>query len=109
VCIICEFAMQYIDKAIGNDKTRDKIEKVVHGVCNHLPKTVAKDCNKFVDDYADAIITILSQEVSPKEACTLLGLCKVSMMQIRGTVIKVIITYYNYEYKNGGKLSVASE
>jgi len=93
VCIICEFAMQYIDKAIGNNKTRDKIEKAVHGVCNHLPKTVAEECNEFVNDYADAIISILSEEVSPKEACTLLGLCKVSIVQIRGTVIKVIITF----------------
>jgi len=87
--------MHSIAKKIGNNKTQDRIEKVVHDVCYHLPKTVAKDCNKFVDDYADAIINILSQEISPKEACTLLSLCKVSMMQIRGTVIKVI-TYYNY-------------
>lgn len=76
--------MQYIDKAIGNEKTRDKIEKAVHGVCNHLPKTVSKECNKFVDEYADAMMSILSEDVSPKEACTVLGLCKVSMIQIQG-------------------------
>lgn len=86
VCIICEFAMQYIDKAIGNQKTRDKIEKAVHGVCNHLPKTVAKECNDFVDEYADVVISILSQDVSPKEACTLLGLCNVSMVQIQESI-----------------------
>ncbi|XP_071553220.1 prosaposin isoform X1 [Temnothorax nylanderi] len=86
VCIICEFAMQYIDKAIGNQKTRDKIEKAVHGVCNHLPKTVAKECNSFVDEYADALISILSEDVTPKEACTVLGLCKVSMIQIQESV-----------------------
>lgn len=86
VCTICEFAMQYIDKVIGNKKTRDEIEKVVHNVCNHLPKTVAEDCNKFVDEYADAVISILSEDVSPKEACALLGLCKISMMQIQESV-----------------------
>lgn len=94
VCIICEFAMQYIDKAIGNQKTRDKIEKAVHSVCNHLPKTVANECNTFVDQYADVLISILSQEVTPKEACTVLGLCKVSMIQIQGIVIEIIIMYY---------------
>jgi len=88
--------MQYIDKAIGNNKTRDRIEKVVHGVCNHLPKTVAKDCNEFMTDYADSIINILSDEVSPKKAFTFLDLCKVSIVQIKGTAIKIIITYYNY-------------
>lgn len=86
VCIVCEFAMQYIDKAIGNEKTRDKIEKVVHGVCNHLPKTVATDCNHFVDEYADVVISILSKDVSPKEVCTMIGLCKTSIQQLRGTL-----------------------
>ncbi|KAL6260537.1 hypothetical protein P5V15_008060 [Pogonomyrmex californicus] len=86
VCIICEFAMQYIEKAIGNKKTRDKIETAVHGVCNHLPKTVAKECNDFVDEYADALISVLSNDISPKEACTVLGLCKVSMEQIQESV-----------------------
>lgn len=86
VCIICEFIMQYVDKAIGNQKTRDKIEKAVHSVCNHLPKTVGKECNEFVDEYADALISILSEDVTPKEACTVLGLCKVSMIQIQESV-----------------------
>lgn len=89
VCTICEFAMQYIDKVIGNKKNRDEIERAVHGVCNHLPKTVAKDCNQFVDEYADAVISILAEDVSPKEACTLLGLCKISMMQIQGMIIQI--------------------
>lgn len=95
VCIICEFAMQYIDKTIGNNKTREKIEKAVHGVCNYLPKTVAKECNEFVDEYADALISVLAEDVTPKEACTMLGLCKVNMIQIQGIMIEIIITYYN--------------
>lgn len=86
-CVICEFVMKYIDKEIGNKKARDKIENVVHGVCNHLPKTVAKECNDFVDNYADTVIRILSEDVSPKEACRVLGLCTVSMVQIQGTEI----------------------
>lgn len=87
VCTICEFAMRYIDKVIGNEKNRNAIEKAVHDVCNHLPKTVAKDCNQFVDQYADALISILAEDVSPKEACTLLGLCQISMIQIQGIII----------------------
>lgn len=87
VCTICEFAMRYIDKVIINKKNRNEIEKVVHDVCNHLPKTVAKDCNQFVDEYADAVISILADDVSPQEACSLLGLCTVSMIQIQGMII----------------------
>jgi len=95
-CVICEFVMKYIDKEIGNKEARDKIEKVVHGVCNHLPKTVAKECNDFVNNYADIVIRILSEEVNPKEACTILGLCTVSMIKIQGT--EIIICYKFCQY-----------
>lgn len=96
LCIICEFAMQYVDKIIGNQKTRDKIEKAVHGICNHLPKTVSKECNQFVDEYADALISVLSEDVSPKEVCSMIDLCKISMVQVQGTKkSKKINLYYN--------------
>jgi len=96
-CTICEFAMQSIAKEIGNSKTRVVIERVVGGVCNHLPKTVGKYCFEFVDNYVDAIIVMLSEVVStPKESCTYIGFCKTMLMLFKGTMIKVIITFYNY-------------
>lgn len=81
-CVICEFAMQYVDKAIVNKKTKDEIEHIVHGVCNHLPKTISQECNRFVDQYADVVIEILSQDVSPHEVCSMIGLCHVSIKQV---------------------------
>lgn len=84
-CTFCEIVMQYVDKAIGEKRSRDHIENVVHNMCNHLPKTYARDCNHFVDEYGDVLITILTNEVSPKEICSLLGLCKISIKQIEGT------------------------
>lgn len=86
ICIACEYAMQYIDKVIGNEKSREKIEKMVHSVCNHLPKSLSLECNQFVDKYADAVITILSEDVSPKEVCVMVDLCKSSVPHIKGTL-----------------------
>jgi len=86
VCTLCEIVMQYIDKAIGKKNSREHIENVIHGMCNHLPKSFAKDCNNFVDEYGDVVITILTDEISPKEVCSILGLCKVSLKQIEGTL-----------------------
>jgi len=90
--------MESIAKEIGNNKTRNAIETVIRYVCKHSPKTAAKYCYKFVDDYVEAVIYILSKIVSrPKEYCTRLHFCKMSKMEIHGTVIKVLhITYYNY-------------
>lgn len=81
-CVVCEFLMQYMEKAIKNKNTKDRIEKVVHTACNHLPKSISKECNDFVDQYADIVIDLLSQEVSPKEICTLIGLCQADLQKI---------------------------
>jgi len=92
VCAICEYIMQSIAKEVGNNKTRDGIAQMVRNVCNNVRKAVAKYCYEFVDDYVDAIINILSRVVSePKESCTRLGFCKMSKVQIHGTLITIII------------------
>ncbi|XP_015120734.1 prosaposin [Diachasma alloeum] len=81
-CVVCEFIMQYVEKAMKNKSTKDTIEKVVHGACNYLPKTVSKECNDFVDQYADIVIDLLAREVSPKEVCTVIGLCQADMQKV---------------------------
>ncbi|XP_015590045.1 prosaposin [Cephus cinctus] len=85
-CVVCEFVMQYIEKSLKNKKNKDEIEKVVHGVCNYLPKTIANECNDFVTEYADIVIDLLSQEVEPKEVCTMIGLCQADMQKIQESV-----------------------
>ncbi|XP_001603446.1 uncharacterized protein LOC100119722 [Nasonia vitripennis] len=75
-CVICEFVMQYVEKAMSSRKTKDEIEHMIHGVCNHLPKHMSEKCNNFVNEYAEIVIELLAQEVSPKEICTIVDLCK---------------------------------
>lgn len=75
-CAICEFVMQYVEKAMSSRKTKDEIEHFIHGVCNHLPKHMSEKCNNFVNEYAEIVIELLAQEVSPKEICTIVDLCK---------------------------------
>ncbi|KAI4487508.1 hypothetical protein M0804_005657 [Polistes exclamans] len=76
-CVICEFVMQYVDKAMSKKKNRDEIENIVYNACKHLPRTISEECNKFVSQYVDVVIQILSEEVSPKEVCTMIDLCTV--------------------------------
>lgn len=81
-CVVCEFIMQYIEKAMKNKSTKDKIEKVVHEACNYLPKTVSQECNDFVNEYADLVIKLLSENISPKEICTMMKLCQADMQKM---------------------------
>lgn len=85
-CVICEFTMHYIDKVLGNEKERSKIEKAVLEVCNHLPKSVSQECNQFVSKYASAVIDVLTKDVKPKQVCSMLGLCSLYIQEIKASV-----------------------
>lgn len=74
-CVICEFAMARIDAMLKDKPSEEQIKAVVHRICDHLPTSVRPQCNKFVDQYADLVISLLAQELDPKEICTELKLC----------------------------------
>ena len=78
VCVMCEFALARIDAMLKNNSTEEEIKTVVHNICNHLPKSVSPQCNKFVDQYADLVITLLAQEIDPKKVCAEMHLCNKS-------------------------------
>lgn len=75
-CVICEFAMARIDSMLKDKPSEEQIKAVVHRICDHLPNSVRPQCNKFVDQYADLVISLLAQELDPKEICTELKLCQ---------------------------------
>lgn len=83
-CIICEGIMQYVEKVMNSRSSKDEIEHLIHGVCNHLPQHMSIKCNNFVNEYAEIVIELLTQEVSPKEICTIVGLCKAEATKIEG-------------------------
>ena len=87
-CIVCEFFMQYIDKAMRKKSTKEEIEKIVHSACNYLPKVSSQECNGFVDQYADVLIDLLSSEVSLQEACTMAHFCGKTMQRLQGIYLK---------------------
>lgn len=86
-CEICEVVLQYLVKAIENRKSKAEIEKALHEVCDELPKHYAQKCDKFVDEYAEIVIQLIAQDISPKQACQMMGLCDSTMTTdlIKGT------------------------
>ncbi|GBP82642.1 hypothetical protein EVAR_48523_1 [Eumeta japonica] len=81
VCVICEFVMKEIDDEIKDKHNEDEIKRIVHNVCNHMPKSVRANCDQFVDKYADLIISLLAQELDPAEVCEELKLCDPELLQ----------------------------
>ncbi|ALC46354.1 Sap-r, partial [Drosophila busckii] len=73
-CVLCEFVMTKLEAELQNKTEQDDIKKAIRNVCNHLPATVRKQCDSFVDGYASAIISLISK-VPPKQVCQKLQLC----------------------------------
>jgi len=75
VCVLCEFVMSQLEQELKNNATEDEIKTAVHNICNHLPKSVRKECNGFVDQYADVVIQLLIESLDPTQVCAELKLC----------------------------------
>jgi saposin len=84
-CVMCEFIMTQIDNQLKDKATDDEIKKIVHDVCDYMPKNVKTECNNFVDKYADAVIALLTKELSPKDVCTALNMCSNQSTLLQGT------------------------
>lgn len=74
-CILCEFIMKQIDDELKDKKTDDELKALVHSVCKMLPGTIKDSCNKFIDQYADAIILLLQSAMEPQSICTYMKMC----------------------------------
>jgi saposin len=76
-CVVCEFIMTKLENELKDKSTRDEIRAAVEGICTKLPNSISKQCTKFVEQYADLIITLVDT-VPPKEICAQMGLCPAS-------------------------------
>ncbi len=75
-CIICEYIISYLDKALTNKTNEEEIKQALEEVCDVLPSSVKNQCDSFVEAYTDMVIQLLTGEVTPKEVCGYLGLCQ---------------------------------
>lgn len=73
-CVVCEFVMTKLEDELKDKTTRDEIRAAVESICTTMPKSISTQCTKFVEQYADLIITLIDT-VPPKEMCAQMGLC----------------------------------
>ncbi|CAL8094179.1 unnamed protein product [Orchesella dallaii] len=75
-CQFCEYALHYIQQYLDDADTEEEIKKKVDKLCDtYLPKGFAQQCDTFVEQYGDALVNLLAQEVDPSEVCPRLKLC----------------------------------
>jgi len=74
-CVLCEYVINTVDKMLEDQSNVKQIEAALEQVCGVLPKSLASQCQSFVDGYTEIIIDMLTKDVSPQQVCENLGLC----------------------------------
>ncbi|XP_013777064.2 uncharacterized protein LOC106461762 isoform X2 [Limulus polyphemus] len=101
-CTLCKQVMTYLEKELEDKPTEEAIKTALEKVCSVLPQSLSKECDDFVNEYADIIITLLVQELDPNTVCEALKLCpgnKISLHLVSGfdktecEVCKIITGY----------------
>ncbi|XP_035211397.1 prosaposin-like isoform X2 [Stegodyphus dumicola] len=74
-CDLCKDAMIEVENQLNDPATKEKVENFLDQACNILPKSLRDDCNDFINQNVEALISILQQELKPDNICPALGLC----------------------------------
>lgn len=64
-CFLCQSILNYIQQAVTNPKSEDEIREALEKSCAVVPKSFKEQCTQFIDQYADAFIALMAQEVDP--------------------------------------------
>jgi saposin len=73
-CAVCETVVQYLETMLETNATMAQIEALLQTVCSAIP-SLKQQCDAFVQKYEAQIIHYVSTLASPKEVCTLIGVC----------------------------------
>lgn len=74
-CRLCKSIISLIQREMEDPKFKGDIEKAIREVCVLVPSHDKQKCREFVDEYADTLIKMLSDETDPGMVCALLKLC----------------------------------
>lgn len=94
-CVLCELIMTKIENDLKKHATQVEIEENIRRVCSKLPSKYSTKCKKFIEDYADFIISLVSS-VPPKQLCGELNLCRADLSM--DTTHRMFHLIYCYEF-----------
>ncbi|XP_050533788.1 prosaposin isoform X2 [Daktulosphaira vitifoliae] len=81
-CFVCDSILHYVQQAVTDPKSEAEIRSALESSCTVLPKSFSAECKQFVDQYGDAFISLVAQEVDPSIICPELKLCPVKNISL---------------------------
>ncbi|XP_050430702.1 prosaposin isoform X2 [Adelges cooleyi] len=85
-CFVCQSVLHYVQQVVTDPKSEAEIRSALESSCKVLPNSLTPECKQFVDQYGDAFISLVAQEVDPSVICPELKLCPAQEISIVSTV-----------------------
>jgi len=64
-CFLCQSILNYVQQVVTDPKSEAEIRTALEKSCFVLPSSFEQQCKKFVEQYGDAFISLIAQEVDP--------------------------------------------
>mmetsp|Transcript_9830 Transcript_9830/g.10899 ORF Transcript_9830/g.10899 Transcript_9830/m.10899 type:complete len:277 (-) Transcript_9830:44-874(-) len=74
-CDICKQLVGVVEGLVAQNSSETEIVNTLKSVCGFLPGDYSKQCNGFVEAYADKVIAFILKKENPEKICDQLTLC----------------------------------
>ncbi|KAL4148278.1 hypothetical protein QTP88_002555 [Uroleucon formosanum] len=81
-CFLCQSVLNYVQQVVTDPKSEAEIRTALEKSCLVVPSSFEQQCKQFVDQYGDAFIALVAQEVDPSIICPELKLCPVTDLSL---------------------------
>jgi len=65
ICFLCQSVLNYVQQVVTDPKSEEEIRTALEKSCAVVPSSFEQQCKQFVDQYGDAFISLIAQEVDP--------------------------------------------
>jgi len=74
-CTVCEYAVQFLDSELKNNKTEAAVVAALDNVCKIVPPSLKDQCNSLITTYGTYLVQLLIQFADPLKVCQAIKLC----------------------------------
>lgn len=64
-CFLCQSILHYVQQTITDPTSESEIRDALEESCTVLPSSFAPQCKQFIDQYSEAFISLVAQEIDP--------------------------------------------
>lgn len=70
ICFLCQSILNYVQQAVTDPSSEEEVRDALEKSCVIVPASFKQQCIQFVDQYSDAFISLIAQEVDPSTVST---------------------------------------